>query len=165
MVGEVTYLLLGMAQAIDLNNLSLDELHVLAGRIECRIRSLSASTDEQTATSAPADPCASPGSVGPGHIQPGMAPGIQSETRATLSEKVPDLIHTNDPWEGSGVGPTKWSPPFYGGRIVRTPESAACLPRAQCGPALLPVFGGPPCSKISPIMCKLPRCPHSAVST
>ena len=125
-VGEVTYLLLGMAHAIDLNNLSLDELHVLAGRIECRIRTLSASTDEQTATSAPADPWASPGGAGPGPFRSGMASGIHSETRPTLSEKVQDLIHTNDPCEGSGV--------------VRTPESAACLPRAQRGPALLPAM-------------------------
>ena len=148
-VGEVTYLLLGMAHAIDLNNLSLDELYVLAGRVECRIKTLSASTDEQTATTAPADPWAAPEGVGPEPFRSGMASGIQSETRATLSEKVQDLINTNDPWEGSGVGPTRWSLPFYGGHIVHTHESAACLPRAQRGPALLPVFGGPPCSDIS----------------
>ena len=148
-VGEVTYLLLGMAYAVDLNNLSLDELYVLAGRVECRIKTLSASTDEHTATTAPADPWAASEKVGPEPSRQGMASGIQSESRATLSEKVQDLINTNDPWEGLGVEPTRWSLPFYGGHIVRTHGSAACLHRAQCGPALLPVFGGPPCSDIS----------------
>ena len=71
------------------------------------------------------------------------------KTRATLSEKVQDLINTNDSWEGSGVGPTRWSLPFYGGHIIRTHGSAACLHRAQHGPAILPVFVGPPCSDIS----------------
>ena len=149
MVGEVTYLLLGMAYAIDLSNLSFDELYVLAGRVECRIKTLSASTDEHAATTAPADPWAASEEVGPEPFRPGMASGVQSESRAKLSEKVQDLINTNDPWEGSGVGPTRWSLPFYGGHIVRTHGSAACLHRAQYGPALLPVFGGPPCSDIS----------------
>ena len=153
MVGEVTHLLLGMAHAIDIDNLSLNELHKLACRIECRIRSLSASTAEQTATSSPADIRPPPGVAGSGPAQPGMAPGINPETRATLSEKVQDLIHTNDPWEGSGVGPTKWSLPFYGGHIVRALEVAECLPRAQCGPALLPVFGGPPCVDVGGKPC------------
>ena len=114
-----------MGHAIDINNLSLDELYVLAGRVECRIRTLSASTKEQTATSAPA------GGVGSEPFRSDMVSGIQSETRATLSEKVQDLINTNDLWEGSGVEPTRWSLLFYGGHIVRTHESAACLPRAQ----------------------------------
>ena len=140
-----------MAHAIDLSNLSLDELYVLAGRVECRIKTLSASTAtaEQTTTTAHADPWASSQDVGPDPSRPGIASGAHSETRATLSEKVQDLINTNDPWEGSGVGPTRWSLPFYGGHIVRSHESAACLHRAQHGPAILPVFGGPPCSDIS----------------
>ena len=92
-VGEVTYLLLGIAHAIDLDNLSLDELHVLAGRIECRIRSLSTSTDEQTATSAPADPWASPGGAGPGPFRSGMASGSHSETRPTLSDCLGGTTH------------------------------------------------------------------------
>ena len=62
-VGEVTYLLLGMACAIDLSNLSLDELYVLAGRVECRIKALSAST-EHTAATAPADPWAASEEIG-----------------------------------------------------------------------------------------------------
>ena len=111
MVGEVTYLLLGMAHAIDLSNLSLEELYVLAGRVQCRIKTLSASTAtaEQTTTTAYADPWASTQDAGPDPSRPGIASGAQSETRATPSEKVQDLINTNDPWEGSGVGPTRWS--------------------------------------------------------
>ena len=132
MVGEVTHLLLGMAHAIDLEHLSLEELHQLACRIERRIKSLSASTAEQTDAGSPADTRPPPGVAGHGPAQPGLAPGINSETRATLSEKVQDLIRTNDPWEGSGVGPTKWSLPFYGGHIVRTPDVAARLPMRAC---------------------------------
>ena len=140
-----------MARAIDLSHLSLDELYVLAGRVQCRIETLTASTatTEQTTTTEHADPWASSQDASPDPSRPGIASGAQSETRATLSEKVQDLINANDPWEGSGVGPTRWSLPFYGGHIIRTHESAACLHRVQHGPAILPVFGGPPCSDSS----------------
>ena len=134
-----------MAHAIDLDNLSIDELRKLACRIERRILSLSDDTAAQTAKSSPANNRPVPGVADLGPAQHGMAPGVNPEIRATLSEKVQDLIHTNDPWEGSGVGPTKWSLPFYGGHIVRTPEVDERFPGTQCGPALLPVFGGPPC--------------------
>ena len=38
------------------------------------------------------------------------------------SETSADPNQTNDPWEGSGVGPTRWSQPFYEGHVIRTPE-------------------------------------------
>ena len=75
--------------------------------------------------------------------------GPKGHKGKTLSERVQDLVNTNDPWEGSGVGPTRWSLPFYGGHVILTHESAACLHHVQHGPATLPVFGGPPCSDIS----------------
>ena len=137
-----------MARAIDLSHLSLDELYVLAGRVQSRIATLTTSTatTEQATTMEHADPWASSEDASPDPSRPGIASGNRSETQTTLSERVQDLVNTNDPWEGSGVGPTRWSLPFYGGHIIRTHESAACLHRAQHGPAILPVFGGPPCS-------------------
>ena len=150
-----------MARAIDLSYLSLDELYVLAGRVQSRIATLTTSTAtiRQTSAREHTDPWASSGNASPdpspsGNAspdpsRPGLVPGNRSETQATLSERVQDLVNTNDPWEGSGVGPTRWSLPFYGGHVIRTHESAACLHHVQHGPATLPVFGGPPCSDIS----------------
>ena len=140
-----------MARAIDLSHLSLDELYVLAGRVQSRIATLTTSTvtTEQTSTMEHTDPWASSGNASPDPSRPGLVPGNRSETQTTLSERVQDLVNTNDPWEGSGVGPTRWSLPFYGGHVIRTHESAACLHHVQHGPATLPVFGGPPCSYIS----------------
>ena len=43
-----------------------------------------------------------------------------------------------------GIGPTRWSLPFYGGHIVRTPDNIVSVPHMTNGPATLPVFG-PPC--------------------
>ena len=113
MVGEVTYLLLDMARAIDLSHLSLDELYVLAGRVQSRIATLTTSTatTEQTSTMEHTDPWASSGNARPDPSRPGLVPGNRSETQTTLSERVQDLVNTNDPWEGSGVGPTRWSLP------------------------------------------------------
>ena len=36
----------------------------------------------------------------------------EATTNASLSERVQGLIQSYDPWEGSGVGPTRWSQPF-----------------------------------------------------
>ena len=140
-----------MARAIDLSDLSLDELYVLAGRVQSRIATLTTSTANirQTSAREHTDPWASSGNASPDPSRPGLVSGNRSGTQTTLSERVQDLVNTNDPWEGSGVGPTRWSLPFYGGHVIRTQESAACLHRVQHGPATLPVFGGPPCSDIS----------------
>ena len=77
MVGEVTYLLLGMARAIDLSHLSLDELYVLAGRVQCRIETLTAgtATTESTATEH-ADSWASSQDASPDPSRPGIASGL-----------------------------------------------------------------------------------------
>ena len=61
------------------------------------------------------------------------APEVNPGTRATLSEKVQELINANDPWEGSGVEPTGWSLPFYGGRLIRTPEVFESFPGTKLG--------------------------------
>ena len=71
-----------------------------------------------------------------------MIPGASTvgnpRLQATLSEKIRELNYVNDPWE---IGPTRWSLPFYGGHIVRTPEA---IVRAPGMASTLPVFGGPP---------------------
>ena len=157
-----------MARAIDLSDLSLDELYVLAGRVQSRIATLTTSTANirQTSAREHTDPWASSGNASPdpspsGNAspdpsRPGLVSGNRSGTQTTLSERVQDLVNTNDPWEGSGVGPTRWSLPFYGGHVIRTQESAACLHRVQHGPATLPVFGGLPQPPL--LVGNLPSC-------
>ena len=135
-----------MSQVINLNGLSREELLDLAGRIEERPKVLPQDTSGRTVEAADArrdstlddsDPWAAPHGTSSEE-----SPGIQT----TLSEKVQELNYVNDPWEGSGIGRTRWSLPFYGGHIVRTPEVLMRVPSLVEGPQVLPVFGGPPCA-------------------
>ena len=119
----------GMAHTVDLDHLSRDELRKLACRIEHRILSLSDDTAERKAENSPACSRPATGVADPRSAHRGIAPEVNPETRTTLSEKVQELIHANDPWEGSGVGPTRWSLPFYGGHIIRTPEVSGSFPQ------------------------------------
>ena len=101
-----------MAHRIDLDHLSRDELRELACRIEHRILSLSDGTAERKAENSPTCSRPATGVDDPRSVHCGIAPEVNPTTRSTLSEKVQELIHANDPWEGSGVGPTRWSLPF-----------------------------------------------------
>ena len=153
-----------MAQYIDLAHLSRDELIVLASRIECRIRTLSDAAAEKTTVNSHARSCPATGVAGHRSAHHVTAPEANPGARTTVSEKVQELIQANDPWEGSGVGPTRWSLPFYGGHIIRTPEVFECSPRAQMGPDLLPVFGGSPYADTGGKSSRLPSADVSATS-
>ncbi len=130
-----------MAHCVDLEQLSLDELVSLANRVECRIRYLTANTTSETVN----DPNVrtSPVSGGTNSMSSAPASGKVEDpgVGTTLSERVQGLIQTNDPWEGSGVGPTKWSQPLYGGHIICTPEVLGVSPRVHSVHDPLPVFG------------------------
>ena len=116
-------------QQIDLTQLSLDELLLLSSRVELRIK------DVQSAPSAGSqvheDGPASGGRAD--HSTPASScPATASQEIETLSERVRGLIHVNDPWEGSGLGPLRWTHPFFGGSIIRglpqyMPKSAATV--------------------------------------
>ena len=64
-------------------------------------------------------------------------PLVVPRLQATLSEKIRELNYVNDPWEGTGIEPTRWSPPFYGGHIVRTPEATVRAPGMASRPTTL----------------------------
>ena len=138
----------GMAHAIELDHLSCDELRKLACRVERRLLSLTEQTAEGKSENPYISGLPSAGSDDPKTARDVASPTAGSVTRPTLSEKVQDLIYMNDPWEGSGVGPTKWSRPFYSGNVIRPANVPGHFCERQCGPELLPVFGGPPCSNI-----------------
>ena len=95
---------------------------------------------------------------------PGTASEGNPEIRTTFSEKVQELNYVNDPWEESGIGPTRWSLPFYGGHIVRTPEVLRRSPSTLVGPHVLPVFGGPPCTDVGGKTPTVPAPDESATS-
>ena len=82
-----------MARAIDLSDLSLDELCVLAGRVQSRIATLTTSTANirQTSAREHTDPWASSGNASPDPSRPGLVSGNRSGTQTTLSERVQDL--------------------------------------------------------------------------
>ena len=147
-----------------MHHLSRDELRELACRIEHRILSLSDGTAEGKAENSPACSRPATGVDDTRSVHCGIAPEVNPTTRSTLSEKVQELIHANDPWEGSGVGPTRWSLPFYGGHIIRTPQNSGSFPRTQGVPDLLPVFGGPPCTDTCGKSFKPPPADVSATS-
>ena len=112
-----------MSHNINLDGLSREDLLDLARRIEQHLLAFpldsSSSTENARAGYRDSgidvdDPWAAPcgaSTVGTPRLQ------------ATLSEKVRELNYVNDPWEGTGIGPTRWSLPFFGGHIVRTPEA------------------------------------------
>ena len=134
-----------MSSSINLDGLSREDLLELAQRIEQRLLTFPVASSSSTENAKAGfrddgidvdDPWAAPcptSTVG--------TPGPQ----VTLSEKIQELNFVNNPWEGTGiVGPTRWSLPFYGGHIVRTPDNIASVPYMTNGPATLPGFG-PPC--------------------
>ena len=111
-----------MAQPMDLNRLSREELLELACRIEERIWVLSEDASGRMAENAGVRSCPTTDAADPRSGPHVTASEGNPEIRTTLSEKVQELIFVNDPWEGSGIGPTRWSLPFYGGHIVRCLE-------------------------------------------
>ena len=133
-----------MSHNINLDGLSREDLLDLSRRIEQRLLAFPLDSGSSTENTRAGyrdsgidvdDPWAAPCSastVGNPRLQ------------ATLSEKIRELNYVNDPWEGTGIGPTRWSLPFYGGHIVRTPEPIVRAPCMASGPTTLPVFGGPP---------------------
>ena len=151
-----------MAHCVDLECLSLDELKLLASRVECRIRVL---TETSTANTA-ADPSKSrfPTGSSSGHHAAANVSNQDSVAKATLSERVQGVIQANDPCEGSGVGPTRWSQPFYGGHVIRAPVMSDGFPRVPPPQVPLPTFGGAPCTNISG-GCSKPAGPTTGAST
>ena len=129
-----------MSHSINLDGLSREDLLDLAKRIEQRLLTFPVASGTTTENARAGfrddgidvdDPWAAPcptSTVG--------TPGPQ----ATFSEKIQELNFVNDPWEGT---PTRWSLPFYGGHIVRTPDNIVSVPYITNGPATLPVFGTP----------------------
>ncbi len=112
-----------MAQCFDLEERpSLDELVSLANRIEWRIRRLTEASTAETAEGPQVRSCPAAGATDTGSNAPAGGKIEEAGVRTTLSERVQGLIQANDPWEGSGVGPTRWSLPFYGGHIIRKIE-------------------------------------------
>ena len=133
-----------MEQQIDLTRLSLDdELRHLSSRVEQRIKEVSGAAADSAAAHAGRG---SHGRTG-GSPCGGMPSNSSTPKQETLSERVKDLIQTNDPEKGSGVGPLRWSRPFYGGSIIRDPvavDTSAYVPKPS--DAAPPFFGGPPCT-------------------
>ena len=133
-----------MSHSINLDGLSREDLLDLSKRIEQRLLTFPGDSGSSTESARAGyrdngidvdDPWAAPclaSTIGTPRLQ------------ATLSEKIQELNYVNDPWEGTGIGPTRWSLPFYGGHIARTPEDIVRAPYMASGPATLPVFG-PPC--------------------
>ena len=132
-----------MSHSINLDGLSREDLLDLAQRIEQRLLTFPVDSGSSTENARAGyrdkgidadDPWAAPcpaSTVGTPRLQ------------ATFSEKIQELNYVNDPWEGTGIGPTRWSLPFYGGHIVRTPDNIVRVPYMASGPATLPVFGTP----------------------
>ncbi len=128
---------------ISLDGLSREDLLDLARRIEQRLLCL------------PLDPGGSTENASAGYrdcgidtTDPWAAPRDDTthgnpSAPATLSEKVQELNCVNDPWEGTGVGPTQWSLPFYGGHIVSAPNVLVGAPGMVSASTTLPVFGVP----------------------
>ena len=125
-----------MSHSINLDGLSREDLLDLAKRIEQRLLTFPVASGSSTENGRAGfrddgidvdDPWAAPcptSTVG--------TPGPQ----ATFSEKIQELNFVNDPWEATGIGPTR-------GHIVRTPDHFVSVPYMTNGPATLPVFGTP----------------------
>ena len=101
-----------MSSSINLDGLSREDLLELAQRIEQRLLTFPVASGSSTENAKAGfrddgidvdDPWAAPcptSTVG--------TPGPQ----VTFSEKIQELNFVNDPWEGTGIGPTRWSLPF-----------------------------------------------------
>ena len=128
-----------MSQQFDLTQMSLDELVSLSKQIEVRIRYLKCATAPEPQMATGSTPASCHPSRSPSHATCHVE---EPSTGDTMSERVRGLIQTNDPWEGSGVGPTRWSQPFYGGSIIRDPGVIRCvpMPRSTDAPRRAPLY-------------------------
>ena len=97
-----------MSHNINLDGLPREDLLDLSRRIEQRLLAfpLDSGSTTENARAGYRDsgidvddpwPACGPSTVGNPRLQ------------ATLSEKVRELNYVNDPWEGTGIGPTRWS--------------------------------------------------------
>ena len=101
-----------MSHSINLDGLSREDLLDLAQRIEQRLLTFPVDSGSSTENARAGyrdkgidadDPWAAPrfaSTVGTPRLQ------------ATFSEKIQELNYVNDPWEGTGIGPTRWSLPL-----------------------------------------------------
>ena len=153
-----------MAHSVDLEQMSLSELVSLATRIERRIRYLNTVATSKTLNDPRGYTTPVSASTNSMNNAPTSVPVEDPAVRTTLSERVQGLIQTNDPWEGSGVEPTRWFQLFYGGHVIRAPEVFAASLMVHSVHDPLPVFGGLSCTDISGSVSK-PSGGHSSPSS